>query len=78
MGKATMENAVKLKAMLAVYQAARDALLTAAASADEAVQAIQAGNANLAVGTAEATRIDVELATKMLEAAVALHRAGRA
>lgn len=72
-----MDRNVKLNAMLAVYQAARDALLTAAASADEAVQAIQAGNANLAVGTAEATRIDAELATKMLEAAVALHRAGR-
>jgi hypothetical protein len=73
----TMEKAVKLNAMKAVYQAARDALLTAAAAADEAVQAIDAGNANLAVGTAEAARIDTDLAAKMLEAAVALHRAGR-
>ena len=72
----TMENATKLNAMLAVYQAAREALLRAAATADEAVQAIQSGNANLAVGTAMGAEMDVELAAKMLDTAVALHRAG--
>ena len=70
-----MDEAVKLNAMKAVYQAARDALLKAAAAADEAVQAVHEGNANLAVGTAEAARIEAEMATKMLDAAVALHRA---
>lgn len=72
-----MDQAVRLNAMQAVYQAARDALLRAAAATDEAVQAIHEGNANLAVGTAEVARIDADLATKMLEAAVTLHRAGR-
>lgn len=73
-----MENAVKLNAMLAVYQAARDALLKAAAAADEAVQAMQAGKDNLAVGTAIEAQSEVVLAVKMLDAAAALHRAGRA
>lgn len=72
-----MDQAVRLNAMQAVYQAARDALLRAAAATDEAVQAIHDGNANLAVGAAEAAVTDVEMVTKMLEAAVALHRAGR-
>lgn len=72
-----MDSAVRQNTMLAVYQAARAALLKAAAAADEAVLALQQGNANLAVGTAEAARIDTELAAKMLEAAVALHKAGR-
>ena len=71
-----MDQTVKLNAMLAVYQAARHALLKAAAAADEAVQAIHEGNANLAVGTSDAARIDTDLAVKMLDAAVALHRAG--
>lgn len=73
-----MDQTVKLNAMLAVYQAARHALLTAAAAADEAVQAIHEGNANLAVGTAETAQADAQLAMKMLDAAVALHRAGKA
>lgn len=72
-----MENAVKVNAMLAVYQAARDALMKAAATADEAVQAIQQGNANLAVGTAIDAKINTALAVTMLEAAEALHRTGR-
>lgn len=70
-----MENTVKLAAMRAVYQAARDALLKAAAAADEAVQAIQVGDANLAVGTATEAQIEGELAAKMFDAAKALHRA---
>lgn len=71
-----MDQTVRLNAMQAVYQAARDALLRAAAATDEAVQAIHDGNANIAVGIAEEARIEPALAGKMIEAALALHRAG--
>lgn len=72
-----MDQAVKLTAMMGVYQAARDALLRAAAATDLAVQALHESNANLAVGTAEEARFETDLALKMMEAAVALHRAAR-
>jgi hypothetical protein len=70
-----MDRLAKDAAILAVYQAAREALLNAAAVADQAVQAIMAGNVNLAVGTAMEAQTDAVLACKMFDAAVALHRA---
>jgi hypothetical protein len=72
-----MDGTAKQAAMLAVYQAAREALLNAAAVADQAVQAIMEGNANLAVGTAMEAQTDTELAGRMFDAAAQLHRANR-
>jgi hypothetical protein len=72
-----MDGTAKQAAMLAVYQAAREALLNAASVADQAVQAIMEGNANLAVGTAMEAQTDAALACKMFDAAMVLHRAGR-
>ena len=49
-------------------------MLNAAAVAYQAVQAMMAGNANLAVGTTMEAQTDTALASQMFDAALALHR----
>lgn len=72
-----MDDTVKRAAMQATYMAARDALLSAARAADEAVQATMAGSLNLARGTAVEAETCIETARKLMDAAAAVHRLGQ-